>query len=79
MKDQQGDLLQHAEKIGDTAVVVKRLESQSMDELRDLGDRIKDRPVQPPSCWPRSVTAKYSSWPPSPRIWWPKASTPATW
>jgi alanyl-tRNA synthetase len=43
MKDQQGDLLQQAEKIGDTVVVVTRLEGQSMDELRDLGDRIRDK------------------------------------
>lgn len=43
MKDQQGDLLQQAEKVGDTTMVVTSLEGQSMDELRDLGDRIKDQ------------------------------------
>ncbi len=43
MKDQQGDLLEHAEKIGDTTIVVTSLEGLSMDELRDMGDRIKDQ------------------------------------
>lgn len=43
MKDQQGDLLQQAEKVGDTTIVVTSLEGQSMDELRDMGDRIKDQ------------------------------------
>lgn len=43
MKDQQGDLLQQAEKVGDTTIVVASLENQTMDELRDLGDRIRDQ------------------------------------
>lgn len=43
MKDQQVNLLQQAEKRGDTSIVVTSLEGLSMDELRDLGDRIKDR------------------------------------
>ncbi|MEN1759262.1 alanine--tRNA ligase [Anoxynatronum sibiricum] len=43
MKDQQGDLLQNAVTIGQTAVVITSLEGQSMDALRELGDRIKDK------------------------------------
>ena len=43
MKDQQGDLLQHAEKVGNTTIVITSLEGLSMDELRDMGDRIKDQ------------------------------------
>ncbi|SMP49042.1 alanine--tRNA ligase [Anoxynatronum buryatiense] len=43
MKDQQGDLLQNAVTIGQTAVVITSLEGQSMDALRELGDRIKEK------------------------------------
>lgn len=42
-KEQQGDLLQKATHIGQTAVVVTALDGQSMDNLRELGDRIKEK------------------------------------
>ncbi|RQD70570.1 MAG: alanine--tRNA ligase [Tindallia sp. MSAO_Bac2] len=41
-KDKQGDLLANAEKIAETSVVVEVMEGMNMDELRQLGDRLRD-------------------------------------
>ncbi len=41
-KDQQGDLLAGAETINGTKVVVEVMEGMNMDELRQLGDRLRD-------------------------------------
>ena len=43
LKDQQGDLLNDAEIINGTTLIVTALEDQSMDALRDLGDRLKQQ------------------------------------
>ena len=45
LKEQQGDLLKEALMIGNTAIVIKELENQDMDAMRDLGDRIKQQAV----------------------------------
>lgn len=41
-KDKQGDLLQKAEVIGETKVVLEIVEGMNMDEMRQLGDQLRD-------------------------------------
>ena len=71
--------LMSAKDVGGLKVLTATRSGMDANELRQMGDFLRDKEPGVVACWPPSTARRSPSWPCAARRPWPRASRPATW